>query len=152
MFTYATWYLLTDISNYLSANIPFLYVEKPIIFTGILKMISIDLMLNMFLLLIIEFVIICLFHKRLNKLFKIDKLFTLKKFFVLAIVILTLQFILSFWMWYNDDGPVYHFEPVEDVATQNSLDNVDKISTDAMVTLTWDNLFNKVSQIGAYNV
>jgi hypothetical protein len=101
IFLYVTWRLTTDVTNYLSANISFLYVKKPIIFfEGLFKLLAIDFMLNLFLLLVIEFVVVCLFRKRLNKFFKIDNLFTIKKILLLAIAILVVQFIFSCWLCY----------------------------------------------------
>jgi magnesium-transporting ATPase (P-type) len=95
MFLYLSWHFITDIVNYLSANISFLYVKKTIIFfEEFHKIMAIDFMVNIFLLLSIEFVIVCIFRKQLNK------LFTMKKFLLLAIIILFVQFIFSCWLWH----------------------------------------------------
>jgi len=94
------------ITNDLVKNIEFylnhyfqLYPIKPVIFPPLGKIFSICLIVNICLLLIIEFAIICLFHKQLNKFFKIENLFTIKKFIVLGIIIVAMQMIISYWLW-----------------------------------------------------
>jgi hypothetical protein len=97
--TYITWNFIGDIVNYLSENISVLYVKKPIVFfEGLSKLMAIGFIINLFLLLIVEFVIVCFFHKRLNKLFGIENLFTIKKFILLMIVILGIQIVFSYWL------------------------------------------------------
>jgi hypothetical protein len=81
IYGYITWHLIVPISNYLSNHIKYLHIEPFIWFDGIGKVLSIDLMINIFLLLIIEFVIIVIFGKKLNALFRINNLFTIKKSF-----------------------------------------------------------------------
>jgi len=101
IFIYVTWYFITNVSNYLSENISFLYIKKPIILLdGMPRVLAIDLMLNIFLVLIIEFFIVWLFHKRLNTFFKINDLFAMKKIYLLAILIIVIQMIFSFLLWY----------------------------------------------------
>jgi hypothetical protein len=77
-----------------------LYTIKPVIFPPLGKIFSMCFILNLLLLLIIEFVIIYLFRKRLNNFFKIDNLFTIKKFLLLAVIIIGVQMILSCWLWF----------------------------------------------------
>ena len=86
---------------------------RPVIFPPIEKILSMCLMVNLFLLLIIEFVVVCLFHRRLNRFFRINNLFTVKKFFLLAIIIVGVQMIFSLWLWQEDSQSI-DFYPVED--------------------------------------
>jgi hypothetical protein len=89
---------IANITHYLSNYLNFLIIE-PNIFP-VKKILSQCFMLNIFLLLAIEFVVVLLFNKRLNIFLKIDNLFTIKKFFVLATIIIGLQAILSLLLWY----------------------------------------------------
>jgi hypothetical protein len=101
MYSYVSCYFIVDIGDYLSKNIPFLYIKRPIIFfDGVPKLFARDFMLNIFLLLIIEFGIVYLFRKRLNKFFKIENLFTIKKIMLLAGIIIVIQIIFSCYLWF----------------------------------------------------
>jgi hypothetical protein len=97
IYMYLTWHYISSVGNYISNNIPFLYIHRPSIFT--IQPFAIDLMLNVLQLLIIEFVIVFLFHIRLNNLFKIDNLFTIKKFILLMVIVVGLQMAFSYWIW-----------------------------------------------------
>ena len=100
IYLHLTWHFIAEIGNYLSDNIPFLYIKTPIIFLdGIPKSFAIDLMLNIFLLLMIEFSIVYAFRKRLNKIIGIEDLFTMKKLFFIVIITIGLQMIISCWLW-----------------------------------------------------
>ncbi len=97
---FGTWHITSHITNYLTENIQTLNVKKPIIFfDGVFKIYAIDLMINIFILLAIEFIAVSIFKKRLNKFFLIDGLFTTKRFFFLAIIIIGIQMIFSFILW-----------------------------------------------------
>jgi hypothetical protein len=85
------------IAAYLSKYINFMQIQPFVIFS--MKVFAVPLVLNIFVLLTIEFAIVCIFHRKLNKLFKIEKLFTIKKFSVLAIGIISIQIIFSFLLW-----------------------------------------------------
>jgi len=88
---------IANVSFILPAKIQTLYTQQ-LIFINF-KFVSINLILNILLLLIIEFMIICLFQSKLNEKFKIDNLFTIKKFILLAIVIILIQLVFSYWLW-----------------------------------------------------
>ena len=92
--------IIANITHYIVSNYLKFWIIKPEVFP-IGKILSQCLMINIFLLLIIEFVIVWLFYKQLNKIFKIDNLFTMKKFIWLAIITIGIQFIISciFWWW-----------------------------------------------------
>ena len=87
-----------NITAYLD-NIFRIYPRYPAIFPHLWKLYSMLLMVNIFLLLMIEFVIVCLFRRRLNKFFKIDNLFTIKKILIFAITVVVVQFFFSLWLW-----------------------------------------------------
>ena len=76
-----------------------LYTPKPVVFPPFGEIFSMDLMANLLLLLIIEFVVVCLLRKKLNTFFKIDNLFTIKKFIILALIIIGLQMTFSLYLW-----------------------------------------------------
>ena len=111
IFTFITNEFVGNLTFYLNQYLK-LYPIKPVIFPPILKIFSMCLIVNLFLLLVIEFVVVCLFRKRLNKFFKIDNLFTLKKFAWLVVIIISVQLIISCWMWQIDPqhGDFYPIE------------------------------------------
>jgi magnesium-transporting ATPase (P-type) len=76
-----------------------LFTIRPVIFPPLGKLYAICFTINVSLLLLIEFVIICIFRKRLNSLFKTNNLFTIKKFLYIAVVVIGLQMIISCWLW-----------------------------------------------------
>jgi hypothetical protein len=108
IFLFATKYIIVDFTDYLSS----LYYGEYIRF-GIFKGLAVNLMFSIFLLLIVECVIVKLFYKRLNRFFKIENLFTIKKFIWIAIIIITMQTIISCWLWQNG-GFLRVAHPVED--------------------------------------
>lgn len=98
IFFYLTWYYICNIGNYLIKHLQFLNPHKPVIIAT-LRPFAIDLMLNTLHLLVIEFIIVWLFHKKLNDLFKIERLFTKKKAVLLSLIIVVIQFFISYWLW-----------------------------------------------------
>jgi len=113
------YYTLIYITNEFTGNITFylnqyiiLYTIRPVVFPPLLKFLSMFLMVNLFFLLIVEFGLIWLLHKRLNRFFRIEKLFTAKKITLLASVIIYIQLIISCWLWQIDsqNGNIYPME------------------------------------------
>ena len=76
-----------------------LYTIKPVIFPPLGKFAAISLFINLFFLLVVEFLILLLFRKQLNRLIKIDNLFTVKKITLLIIIMIIVQVIISCWLW-----------------------------------------------------
>ena len=112
LYFYATWHFISDIGNYLSDNISFLHIKKPIFFEGLFRVIVLDLTVNLFFLLLVEFVIIWVFCRQLNGLFKINNLFTTKKIIWLAVIIMGIHLIFSCWIW-KSDPQTREIHPVE---------------------------------------
>jgi hypothetical protein len=86
VFGYITGYLIVWIQS-------LFYHPRPVIFPD-LNIFYLDLTINLLVLLMIEYMILRMFHNRLNRLFKINNLFTTKKFCLLAVIIIVLQVIL----------------------------------------------------------
>ena len=99
LFTFITTDFIGNIEIFLNRYLK-LYVVKPVVVPPLGKIFSTCLMLNLLLLLIIEFVFICLFHKRMNKFSKIDNLFTIKKFLLFAVIVIGVQMLFSLWLWF----------------------------------------------------
>jgi len=114
-YMFATWCIISDFCNYISEHVSFLYIRKPIFLWGggLVRAIALASMINILLLLIVEFGLIWLFRKRLNKIFRINELFTTKKIIWLAIITFSVQLIISCWLWQIDPqyGEIY---PVDD--------------------------------------
>lgn len=89
--------IVSSIATFLSKNIYFMQIEHFVIFSR--KVLAEFLVLNMFILLTIEFTIVCLFHGKMNTLFKVKNLFTIKKFLLLSLAIIIVQVAISFWLW-----------------------------------------------------
>ena len=104
IFLFVAMCFVGDLSNYLSDNVSFLYIRKPIFLWGggIIRVLSINFMVNIILLLIVVLGAIWLFRKRLNKFFKTNDLFTIKKIGWLAVIVISVQLIISCWMWQID--------------------------------------------------
>jgi hypothetical protein len=94
---YITGDFVSYIVQYLSGYFRILNVQPFVIFSR--KAFAELLVLNMFILITIEFIIIYIFRKKLNKIFKIDNLFTTNKLITLLILILCIQLIISFGLW-----------------------------------------------------
>jgi len=92
LFIYVTGYLIAGIENYF-------HPPTPTVFPNFEK-ILLNFNVSLLLLLIIELGVIWLFHKQLNRFFKIENLFTGKKIIWLAIIIIGVQMIISCWLWW----------------------------------------------------
>jgi hypothetical protein len=88
LFLNVTGYLILGVKNYF-------FPPKPVIFPNLTKLLFIDFMCNLILILILEFIVVLLFNKQLNKLFRIYNLFTIKKFLLLSVIIIIIQIILN---------------------------------------------------------
>lgn len=88
---------ISHVAIYLSDYVKIVKIEPFIIFSG--KVLAELLLLNIFILMAIEFVIVYLFHINLNNLFRLSKLFTIKKYIILEIIIVSIQIAISIWLW-----------------------------------------------------
>jgi len=123
LYIHVTWYFINHIADFLSENVSLLYISKPIYFEGLFRSLVLCLTVNLFFLLLVESVVIWLFHKRINKVFKINNLFTTKKIIWLAIIIMGINLIASYWIWKNDPQTI-KFYPVE-VEDESIMNNTD---------------------------
>jgi len=96
-----SWKMTDYITDYLTDNISFLYVKKPILLSicEFFKLLALGLIVNIIYLLIIEFVLLSIFRKQLNKLLKTENLFTIKNIIFYTLSTLGLQIFLSIWIW-----------------------------------------------------
>lgn len=85
--------ILVNVTKYFK----FLYIQPFIIFSW--KVFAELLFCNIFIVLAIEFVLISIFYRKLNKLFNIENLFTINKFIKFAMIIISIQGLLSIILW-----------------------------------------------------
>ena len=100
IFIYLTFYITLYITKILFSNVGYLEKQQPLmLFDGLNKIFSIAFVVNLLLLLIIEFIIMMIFQKKLNILFKRDNLFTIKNYLIIACASIMIQIIFSCLFW-----------------------------------------------------
>ncbi len=83
---------------YLNNHLKFIHIESNYVFS--LKPFAELLLFNLISLLSIVFVIIGLFYRRINKLLDKSNLFTIKKIFILGLVIIGIQILITIYIWH----------------------------------------------------
>lgn len=99
LFTYITWRFIGIISKPLFNNILDIKLNAPAVFpAGFSKVITIELLINIIILMTVEFLILFTFKKRLNNFFRTN-LFTLNSIFIITLIPIFVQLLVLIYYW-----------------------------------------------------